>query len=84
MPVGESTVLAKSFRFRSRGRMQFVIIDTAGKPLADNAGMLILLGTRDEARRWLARGERVEPYVPKLHDATKIEALASGKVQNRQ
>ena len=64
--------------------MQFVIIDTAGKPLADIAGKLILLGTRDEARRWLARGERVEPYVPKLHDATKVEVPTSGKVQSRQ
>jgi hypothetical protein len=47
--------------------MQFVIIDTEGKPLADVAGQLILLGSREEAARWLARGERVEPYIPKRH-----------------
>ena len=47
--------------------MQFVIINTEGKPLADAAGQLILLGSRGEATRWLARGERVEPYIPKRH-----------------
>lgn len=48
--------------------MEFVIIDTGGKPLTDAAGKVIVLGSRDEARRWLARGERVEPYIPKRHD----------------
>jgi hypothetical protein len=47
--------------------MQFVIIDTKGKPLADVAGQLILLGSREEATRWLARGERVEAFIPKRH-----------------
>ena len=47
--------------------MQFVIIGRDGKPLTDAAGKIILLGSRDEARRWLARGERVEAYVPKRH-----------------
>ena len=59
--------LAESFRIRSHGWMQFVIIEAGGKPLADVAGQIILIGSRDEAQRWLARGERVERYVPSRH-----------------
>ena len=48
--------------------MPFVIIDTAGKPLRDVAGDLIVLAAREEAARWTTRGERVEPYVARRHD----------------
>ena len=40
--------------------MPFVIIDTAGQPLRDLAGDLIVLNTREEAARWTTKGERVE------------------------
>ena len=46
----------------------FVIIDTAGQPLRDMAGDLIMLAAREEAARWTTRGERVEPYIPRRHD----------------
>jgi len=48
--------------------MPFVIIDTAGKPLRDAAGKLIVLAAREEAARWTTRDERVEPYIPRRHD----------------
>jgi len=48
--------------------MQFVIIDTAGEPLRDAGGELIVLTTREEAARWTTRGERVEAFIPRRHD----------------
>ena len=54
--------------------MPFVILDTAGKPLRDVAGDLIVLALREEAARWTTRGERVEPYVPRRHDGNAIVA----------
>jgi hypothetical protein len=63
--------LAKSFRIRSHGRMPFVIIDAAGKPLCDAAGELIVLATREEAARWTTKGERVEPYIARRHETSR-------------
>jgi hypothetical protein len=44
--------------------MPFVILDTAGKPLAEVDGSLILLASEQEARSFLRPGERVERYSP--------------------
>lgn len=60
--------LAESFTSCSHRMMPFVILDTAGKPLRDVAGDLIVLALREEAARWTTRGERVEPYIPRRHD----------------
>jgi len=60
--------LVESFSFCSYQRMPYVIIDTAGMPLRDVAGDLIVLEAREEAARWTTRGERVEPYIPRRHD----------------
>lgn len=54
--------------------MPFVIIDTAGRPLRDVAGDLIILAQREEAARWTTRGEGVEPYVPRRHDSEAMVA----------
>ena len=41
--------------------MAFVIITATGEPVCDLLGQLITLATREEARRFLLPGERVEP-----------------------
>ena len=61
--------------------MPFVIIDTAGKPLRNVAGDLIVLAARDEAVRWTTRGERVEPYIPRRHDPA--QPISSGCLGRR-
>ena len=60
--------LAEKCAIRSEALMPFVIIDTAGQPLRDVAGELIVLAGREEAARWTIRGERVEPYISRRHD----------------
>jgi len=58
--------------------MPFVILDAQGKPLVDVAGNLIVLASREEAERWLAKGERVEPYIARRHDRANIAPATGG------
>ena len=67
--------LARAFALRSYNGMAFVIMDTAGQPLRDAAGGLIVLAVREEAARWVTRGERVEPYIERRHRVRAIEKL---------
>jgi len=56
--------------------MPYVIIDTAGLPLRDVAGNLIVLEAREEAVRWTTSGERVEPYISRRHDRANSDPRA--------
>ena len=43
--------------------MQFVIIGINGKPICDDAGIPMVMPSRDDAMRWITHGETVLPYV---------------------
>jgi hypothetical protein len=58
--------------------MPYVILDAAGEPLRDLAGVLIVLPTRTEAERWLMPGWRVRPLT--MRDRERERPLPNGLI----
>jgi hypothetical protein len=63
--------------------MQFVIIGINGKPICDDAGIPMVLPSRDDALRWIIHGETVLPYVATRRGLSSLQSADLGQAANR-